>query len=106
MTKQNQKIGLLAATSLVVGNIIGAGIFVLPASLGKFGSISILGWILTASGALILAKILGRFNNEIKVKIKMLIGIKKLYPWKYKIIVKWWFTKRGCADLWCSKRTD
>ena len=28
MTKQNQKIGLLAATSLVVGNIIGAGIFV------------------------------------------------------------------------------
>ena len=31
-------------------------------------------------GSLILAKILGRFNNEIKVKIKMLIGIKKLYP--------------------------
>ena len=68
MTKQNQKIGLLAATSLVVGNIIGAGIFVLPASLGKFGSISILGWILTATGALILAKIFSNFSKILKGK--------------------------------------
>ena len=68
MTKQNQKIGLLAATSLVVGNIIGAGIFVLPASLGKFGSISILGWIFTATGALILAKIFSNFSKILKGK--------------------------------------
>ena len=68
MTKQNEKIGLLAATSLVVGNIIGAGIFVLPASLGKFGSISILGWLLTATGALILAKIFSNFSKKLKGK--------------------------------------
>ena len=70
MTKQNQKIGLLAATSLVVGNIIGAGIFVLPASLGKFGSISILGWIFTATGALILAKIFSNFSKILKALCK------------------------------------
>ena len=68
MTKQNEKIGLVAATSLVVGNIIGAGIFVLPASLGKFGSISILGWIFTATGALILAKIFSNFSKILKGK--------------------------------------
>lgn len=68
MTKQNQKIGLLAATSLVVGNIIGAGIFVLPASLGKFGSISIVGWLFTATGALILAKIFSNFSKKIRGK--------------------------------------
>ena len=68
MTKQNQKIGLLAATSLVVGNIIGAGIFVLPASLGKFGSISIVGWLFTATGALILAKIFSNFSKKLKGK--------------------------------------
>ena len=68
MTKQNQKIGLLAATSLVVGNIIGAGIFVLPASLGKFGSISVLGWLFTATGALILAKIFSNFSKKLKGK--------------------------------------
>ena len=66
MTKQNQKIGLLAATSLVVGNIIGAGIFVLPASLAKFGSISIVGWLFTATGALILAKIFSNFSKKLK----------------------------------------
>ena len=69
MTKQNQKIGLLAATSLVVGNIIGAGIFVLPASLGKFGSISIVGWLFTATGALILAKIFSNFSKKLKGNI-------------------------------------
>tara|TARA_B100001029_G_scaffold172719_1_gene170784 strand:- start:472 stop:1776 length:1305 start_codon:yes stop_codon:yes gene_type:complete len=68
MTKQNEKIGLLAATSLVVGNIIGAGIFVLPASLGKFGSISIVGWLFTATGALILAKIFSNFSKIVKGK--------------------------------------
>jgi APA family basic amino acid/polyamine antiporter len=68
VTKQNQKIGLLAATSLVVGNIIGAGIFVLPASLAKFGSISIVGWLFTATGALILAKIFSNFSKKLKGK--------------------------------------
>ncbi len=68
MNKQNPKIGLLAATSLIVGNMIGAGIFVLPASLAKFGSISILGWIFTASGALVLAKIFSNFSKLISGK--------------------------------------
>ncbi len=68
MKKQNQKIGLIAAISLIVGNMIGAGIFVLPASLAKFGSISILGWIFTATGALILAKIFSNFSRLISNK--------------------------------------
>jgi APA family basic amino acid/polyamine antiporter len=65
LKKQNQKIGLLAATSLIIGNMIGAGIFVLPASLAKFGGISVLGWIFTASGALVIAKIFSNFSKLI-----------------------------------------
>lgn len=60
MKSKTKKIGILTATSLVVGNMIGAGIFLVPATLASYGSISILGWIFTAIGALILAKI---FSN-------------------------------------------
>ena len=49
------KLGLIGATSLVVGNIIGVGVFMLPASLAPFGWNTITGWALTLSGSLCLA---------------------------------------------------
>ena len=65
MSSSNKKIGLITSTALVVGNMIGAGIFILPASLSKYGCISLLGWVFTASGALILAKIFSNFSKII-----------------------------------------
>jgi len=65
MEEKSQKIGLITTTSLVVGNMIGVGIFVLPAALAKFGSISLLGWIFTAAGSLVLAKIFSNFSKII-----------------------------------------
>lgn len=41
--------------SLVVGNMIGTGIYVLPASLAEFGTISLLAWVYTSVGAIFLA---------------------------------------------------
>ena len=64
MNLKPKKVGLVVSTSLVVGNMIGAGVFVLPATLAKFGSISILGWVFTAAGAMVLAKI---FSNMSKL---------------------------------------
>jgi APA family basic amino acid/polyamine antiporter len=68
MSSEPQKIGLLTATSLVIGNMIGVGIFVLPAVLSNYGSISLLGWLFTATGALILAKIFSNFSKIIVSK--------------------------------------
>lgn len=65
MNSKPQKIGLITAISLVVGNMIGVGIFVLPAALAKYGSISLLGWVFTATGAIILAKIFSNFSKII-----------------------------------------
>ena len=48
-------LGLPQATALIVGSIIGVGIFNLPASLAEYGPISIWGMALTTVGALALA---------------------------------------------------
>ena len=68
MKPGKQQVGLITATSLVVGNMIGAAIYVLPATLAGYGSISILAWVLTALGALVLAKIFGNFSKIVVQK--------------------------------------
>lgn len=50
-----KKLGIWSSTSLVVGNMIGSGVFMLPATLAMYGGISVLGWVVAAIGALLLA---------------------------------------------------
>ncbi|HEY7840934.1 MAG TPA: amino acid permease, partial [Gammaproteobacteria bacterium] len=50
-----RKLGFWMCTALVMGNMIGSGIFLLPASLAPFGGISIIGWLISAAGAAVLA---------------------------------------------------
>ena len=52
-----QKLGFWMATALVVGNIIGSGVYLLPASLAPYGRNGLLGWLFTATGALLLAAV-------------------------------------------------
>lgn len=59
-------LGLGACTALVIGNMIGSGIFLLPASLAAFGAISLVGWTMTSIGALVLAIIFGRLSRIVK----------------------------------------
>lgn len=62
--KIKRELGILTTTSIVVGNMIGSGIFLLPASLAVFGGISILGWIFTSGGAILLAMVFSRFSRS------------------------------------------
>jgi arginine:agmatine antiporter len=50
-SREARKMGLLGASSLVVANMVGTGVFLLPSSLANIGSISIYGWIISAIGA-------------------------------------------------------
>ena len=61
--RPRRALGLWASMALVIGNMIGSGIFLLPASLAPFGGISILGWLFTAAGALFLALLFGRLAS-------------------------------------------
>ncbi|HET9142257.1 amino acid permease [Actinophytocola sp.] len=54
-TSATPQFGLTAATALIVGTIIGVGVFNLPTSLASFGPISLVSMALTTVGALALA---------------------------------------------------
>ena len=60
---RNRKIGPVLATMLVANNMIGSGIFLLPATLAVVGSITIVGWILATIGALVSAAVLAKLGQ-------------------------------------------
>lgn len=60
MIPKTRCLGLWTLTSLVCGNMIGSGIFLLPSSLAKFGSVSLLSWIFTGFGAMLIGLVLAR----------------------------------------------
>lgn len=64
MTSPQPKIGFWTLLALVMGNMIGAGVFSLPASLARYGSISLLGWGFTAMGALLLALVFSKLSKR------------------------------------------
>ena len=56
--KLKRELGLGMATAMVVGNMIGSGVFLLPASLAAvvlvYGSSSLLAWVVSGVGAMLL----------------------------------------------------
>jgi APA family basic amino acid/polyamine antiporter len=61
-TNSKKKLGIWMSTSLVVGNMVGAGIFLMPAALAAYGGISVIGWLVSAAGALILARVFSQLS--------------------------------------------
>ena len=57
------KLGLWTSTSLVLGNMIGAGVFLMPTTLASFGGISVVGWVCSALGAFLLAKVFANLSK-------------------------------------------
>ena len=56
--KLKRSLGLWMATALVIGNMVGSGVFLLPASLaGEAGPASIFAMVLTGIGAMLLAAV-------------------------------------------------
>lgn len=60
-----RKLGFWMCTALVVGNTIGMGIFLLPASLAPYGFNATLGWLVTVLGCLALARVFARLPREL-----------------------------------------
>lgn len=55
MTQEKRLLSLPMATALVIGSMIGSGIFLLPATMAPYGGAGALAWFFTAGGAILLA---------------------------------------------------
>ncbi|MEU8887973.1 amino acid permease [Streptomyces sp. NPDC048442] len=64
-SKHARRFGLGIATTLVMGNIIGGGIFLLPASVAPFGTISLVAFGVLTLGAICLALVFGKLANQL-----------------------------------------
>lgn len=60
----NRPLGLWSATALVIGSIIGSGVFLLPASLAPYGATSLIGWAITLFGAVMLALTFAKLSSR------------------------------------------
>src|SRR4051794_7444502 len=64
--KLKRSMGLWMATALVIGNMVGSGVFLLPATLaGTAGPVSMLGWVFTGAGAVLLALVFANLGRAL-----------------------------------------
>jgi len=60
VTETRRELGFWTAVALVVGNMIGSGVFLLPASLAPYGGLGLGGWGVSAAGSVMLALVFAR----------------------------------------------
>lgn len=60
--KADHQMGPVMLTALVTGNMMGSGVFLLPANLATIGSISTIGWLVTTVGAISLALVFSKLG--------------------------------------------
>lgn len=58
-------LGLPAATALVIGSVIGTGVFALPSALAPYGPISLVAFVVVSVGALALALTFGALSKRV-----------------------------------------
>lgn len=98
--RNKKPLGFMTALALVIGAMMGAGIFSLPASLASYGSISLIAWLVTGFGSILLALTFSELNRMVPET-----GGAFLYAYKaygdyigFSIAVSYWIAWcLGCA---------
>lgn len=105
MSPRNQQkaraLGLTSATGLVIGSIIGTGVFTMPAVLAGAGTSSLLVLLVIAIGALLLAALFGQLTKRV-FYVDALFGIShpvvlKFLPLLFAGVVGWFFARTSTS---------
>jgi basic amino acid/polyamine antiporter, APA family len=59
------RFGLPTATAMVIGSVIGTGVFALPSALAPYGPVSLVAFVLVTIGAIALALVFGWLNKRV-----------------------------------------
>lgn len=59
-----RELGFWSALTLVIGSMIGSGVFLLPASLAAYRGLSLVGWVISAAGSVALALVFARLARH------------------------------------------
>ena len=65
MTTDRRSLGLATTTSIVLGNMVGSGVFLLPATMAAYGAYSLWGWGVSTVGALLLAWVFSNLSRRL-----------------------------------------
>lgn len=87
------KVGLIPVTLMVSGNIMGSGVFLLPANLAATGGIAIYGWLVTIIGALALSMVYAKMSS-----LDPSPG--GSYAYARRCFGPFWAIKRTCCTGW------
>jgi APA family basic amino acid/polyamine antiporter len=77
------------ATALVVGNIVGSGVYLLPASLAPYGPNTLLAWLATAAGALVLAVVFAALSRAFPQEGGPYVYTRAAYGERAGFVVAW-----------------
>jgi amino acid transporter len=60
---ETKALGLVACTALIIGNMVGSGFYLSPASLAPYGLLAIVGWLVMGAGAVCLGLVFARLAH-------------------------------------------
>lgn len=97
----DQRLGIWMTSAIVVGSMIGAGIFMLPVALAPLGANAIAGWIISGVGALCIAFSLARLSqlggDGIQANIEHSLGRNAAYLVAWAFWVGNWVSQAAVA---------
>ena len=91
--------GFWMATAMVLGAMIGAGIFVLPAQLATYGATGAVAWMVAVGGALVLAVLLTRLSRARPDATGMVAIAGDAMGPMAGLLVGWSYWATNCASL-------
>src|SRR4029079_6981673 len=112
-TKRDEQLGIWMTSAVVVGSMIGAGIFLLPVALAPLGINAIPGWTISSAGALCIAFALAQLTRAggagIQAHIEHAFGPTVAYLVTWSFWTSNWAGNAGlaiafAASLWWSSR--